>query len=65
MASGRFFPLRQTRAQLIQIVDESGLFARLPDARSMKKAELVRALERQFARVRDWCLTDADIQARD
>jgi len=34
-------------------VDESGLFARLPDARSMKKGELVRALERQFARVRD------------
>ena len=35
------FLSRRTRAQLIQIVEESGLIDRLPDARSMKKAELV------------------------
>jgi ParB family chromosome partitioning protein len=46
------FLSRRTRDQLLEIVAESGLGSRLPDARSMKKAELVKALDRQFARVR-------------
>jgi ParB family chromosome partitioning protein len=46
------FLSRRTRDQLLEILAESSLRARVPDARSMKKAELVKALERQFTRVR-------------
>jgi ParB family chromosome partitioning protein len=60
------FLSRRTRAQLVQIVEESGLIDRMPDARGMKKGELVRTLERQFARVHDLSNpTDADLKARD
>jgi ParB family chromosome partitioning protein len=60
------FLSRRTRAQLIGIVEESGLIDRMPDARGMKKGELVRTLERQFARVHDLSNpTDADLKARD
>jgi ParB family chromosome partitioning protein len=60
------FLSRRTRDQLLEIVAESGLSSKVPDARSMKKAELVKALDRQFARVRALEHPDeSDQKARD
>ena len=61
------FLSRRTRTQLAQIVHESGLTARLGQATgTTKKAELVRKLAQQFARVNDLSNpSDNDLQARD
>ena len=60
------FLSRRTRAQLAQIVHESGLSARIGHPAGMTKAELVRKLAQHFARVHDLSNpTDNDLQARD
>jgi ParB family chromosome partitioning protein len=59
------FLSRRTREQLAQIVHESGLTARLGQAAGTK-AELVRKMAQQFARVHDLSNpADNDLQARD
>jgi ParB family chromosome partitioning protein len=60
------FLSRRTRDQLLEILAESDLSSKVTDARSMKKAELVKALDRQFARVRALEHPDeSDQKARD
>jgi ParB family chromosome partitioning protein len=60
------FLSRRTRAQLEQIVDESGLTSRLGQPKGTTKAELVRKLAQQFARVHDLSNpSDNDLKARD
>jgi ParB family chromosome partitioning protein len=60
------FLSRRTREQLAQIVHESGLAARLGQATGTTKAELVRKLAQQFARVHDLSNpSDNDLKARD
>jgi ParB family transcriptional regulator, chromosome partitioning protein len=60
------FLSRRTRTQLEQIVHESGLTARLGQATGTTKAELVRKMAQQFARVHDLSNpSDNDLQARD
>jgi ParB family chromosome partitioning protein len=60
------FLSRRTRAQLEQIVHESGLAVRLGHPTGMTKTELVRTLARHFARVHDLSNpTEQDLTARD
>ena len=60
------FLSRRTRAQLEQIVHESGLSGRLGHPTGMTKAELVRRLMQHFARVHDLSNpADNDLKARD
>ena len=60
------FLSRRTREQLAQIVHESGLDAHLGHPAGTTKAELVRRMAQQFARVHDISNpADNDLQARD